>query len=89
MLWWLCLKINLDFPGQLYYISSTPNKGVTMQSIVKVLMERDGLTEKEAKDQFNECKDEMNERLANGEMPYDICEEFFGLEPDYLDELIY
>ena len=58
-------------------------------SIVQVLMNRDGLTKEEAQDKFNECKAEMNERLANGEMPYDICEEFFGLEPDYLDEMIY
>lgn len=58
-------------------------------SIVKVLMERDNLTEEEAIAQVEECKADLQDRLADGEMPYDICEEYFGLEPDYLDELMY
>lgn len=59
-----------------------------MRNIVKTLMERDGLTEAEAKEQVEEARAEMNERLSQGEMPFDICEEFFGLEPDYLEELV-
>ena len=59
-----------------------------MRSIKQVLMDRDGLTEDEALDIMAECKEDLQNRLAKGEMPFDICEEYFGLEPDYLDELI-
>ena len=56
--------------------------------IIDVLMERDGLTREQAKDQFGEAQDEMNARLAEGQDAYDICEEYFGLEPDYIMDLI-
>jgi len=56
--------------------------------IKQVLMTRDGMSEKEADDLINDCKADLNERLEQGEMPYDICEEWFGLEPDYLMELM-
>lgn len=59
-----------------------------MSDLKKILMERDGLTSDEADEQIRECKAEMNERLANGEMPDDILEEYFGLEPDYLFDLL-
>ena len=59
-----------------------------MSSIKKVLMERDGMSEKEAEDLIMDAKADMNERLADGEMPEDICEEWFGLEPDYIFDLM-
>ena len=52
-------------------------------------MERDGLTEEQADEQIKEAKIILNERLGEGESPYDICEELFGLEPDYLEDLTY
>lgn len=58
-------------------------------SLKKVLMERDGLTEEEALEAIAECREDFNARLKEGEMPYDIMEEYFGLEPDYLDELLF
>lgn len=60
-----------------------------MKTIKQILMERDGMTASEANEAIQACKDELEERLAEGDMPYDICEEHFGLEPDYLDELIF
>jgi len=60
-----------------------------VESIKTVLMRRDGLTEDEAQDCINECLDDLRERIDNGESPFDICEEYFGLEPDYLDELLF
>ena len=57
-------------------------------SIKQVLIQRDGLTAAEADEAIAECRAELHERLSNGEMPDDICEEYFGLEPDYLMELI-
>jgi len=59
-----------------------------MESIKEVLMRRDGMSKKEAEELIEIARDEMNNRLAEGDMPYDICEEYFGLEPDYLDELL-
>ena len=56
--------------------------------IKEVLMERDGMTENEALDLIDDCKDDLNQRLEDGEIPMDICSEWFGLEPDYIDELI-
>lgn len=51
------------------------------KSIAAILIERDGLTQEEA-------KENLYTRLAEGEMPFDICDEYFGLESDYLEELI-
>jgi len=58
------------------------------QSIKEVLMNRDGMSAQEAEDLIEEAREDLYERLETGEMPDDICEEWFGLEPDYLDELI-
>ena len=51
-------------------------------------MERDGLSKQDAQDQIDEARAELNDRLADGDDPYEICQEFFGLEPDYLMDLI-
>jgi hypothetical protein len=60
-----------------------------MKSIAQALIERDGLTPEEAQEQVTAAKSELQDRLAEGEMPFDLCEELFGLEPDYLDELMF
>ena len=57
-------------------------------SIKQVLMRRDGLSEAEAEDLIFEAKEDLFQRLEDGEMPFDICADWFGLEPDYLDELL-
>ena len=59
-----------------------------MDSIKKVLMERDGMSESEADELIKDAKTDMFDRLADGEMPDDICEEWFGLEPDYIMDLM-
>ena len=59
-----------------------------MDTIKQVLMKRDGMSETEADELIAECKEDMNQRLTEGEMPDDICEEWFGLEPDYLFDLM-
>ena len=60
-----------------------------VDKIATVLQNRDGLSEKEAKEAVRRAREEIMERIGNGEMPFDFCEEAFGLEPDYLDELIF
>lgn len=56
-------------------------------SIVEVLISRDGMSRKEAKDLVEEARKDLNKRLSEGEYPFDICEEWFGLEPDYIVDL--
>lgn len=58
------------------------------KTIKEILMERDGMSAEEADKQIKDCTNDLHERLAEGEMPDDICSEWFGLEPDYLDNLI-
>lgn len=60
-----------------------------MQTIVEVLMERDSMTKEEAEELVETARDDLHSRLEEGEMPFEICGEYFGLEPDYIDELLY
>lgn len=60
-----------------------------MDRLINVLTERDGLSEQEAQSLIDECKKDFYNRLEAGEMPFDIMGEHFGLEPDYLEELIF
>lgn len=61
-----------------------------MESIKQILMRRDGLSDSEASDLINEAREAMQEYLAEGNLQgaEDICQEYFGLEPDYLMELL-
>jgi len=61
-----------------------------METIKEILMRRDGISESEAEDLINDAKEELYELLEQGntEEAHDICQTHFGLEPDYLMELI-
>lgn len=61
---------------------------VTMGQIKNILMTRDDMTADEADELIQEAKDDLYERLANNELPEDICQEWFGLEPDYMMEIL-
>jgi hypothetical protein len=58
------------------------------QNIQQVLMERDGLSALEAAQLIEDAREDLAQKLEQGEMPDDICEEWFGLEPDYIMELL-
>ena len=58
------------------------------ESIKEVLMRRDNMSPEDADDLINQAKEDLGDRLAAGDDPYDICEEWFGLEPDYIDQLL-
>ena len=62
-----------------------------MESIKEVLMRRDNMTEEEAEDLISEARNALQSYLNEGDISSaeDICAEYFGLEPDYLDELVY
>ena len=61
-----------------------------METIKEVLMRRDGLTEEEADDLIQEAMVELNAHLEADDMEGAemVCYEYFGLEPDYLLELL-
>ena len=60
-----------------------------MRTIKEVLMERDGMTKDEAEAEIEAARQDLYNRIENGEDAFNICEEWFGLEPDYLDELLF
>lgn len=56
-----------------------------MESLKEVLMGRDGLTSHEA----DQMIDEARSRVYEGEDPEEILMDEFGLEPDYIFDLVY
>ena len=61
-----------------------------METIKQVLMRRDGMSATEADEQIADAKEQLQEYLKDGDIlaAEDICAEFFGLEPDYIMELL-
>lgn len=53
-------------------------------SIREVLMRRDGMSEEEADELIAEARKELTE----GRDPEEICVDWFGLEPDYIWDLM-
>lgn len=58
-----------------------------MNKVVKILMERDGMTKKEAEDLIEETR-EMILR-ENSTYADDIIMDMLGLEPDYIMDIIF
>lgn len=61
-----------------------------VRPIKEVIMERDDLTEFEAQLLIEEAREQFEEYIDLDDFigAEDICNEFFGLEPDYLDEFL-
>lgn len=61
-----------------------------MESLKKVLMRRDGMEEEEAEDLIKEAREALADYLEEGDLisAEEVCEEFFDLEPDYLEEFL-
>jgi len=61
-----------------------------METIKQVLMRRDRMTDSEAESVITEAKDAITDYL--GALDFDsagyVCEEYFGLEADYIFELL-
>lgn len=58
-----------------------------MNKIVEELMRRDKISLAEAEKLVADAKIELADRMSSGEVPYDLCQELFGLEPDFLEDL--
>lgn len=66
-------------------------KTMRLAQYVALLMERDGMSSAEAEGLVAQARADLYERLESDSDDYgayDICEEWFGLEPDYIEELI-
>lgn len=61
-----------------------------MNSIKEVLMRRDGLSAAEADERIEDAVSLLQQYLAEGRLAdaENICEEEFGLEPDYIFDLM-
>ena len=59
-----------------------------MNRVVKILMERDGISEDEAHALVRETRDELI-MLDNPFEADEIIENYLGLEPDYLEDILY
>ena len=60
-----------------------------MNTVIKILMERDGLTYEEAKEMYEETREEMLESIADGNLDAeDILADNLGLELDYIFDFI-
>ena len=57
---------------------------VEQETLVQLLMRRDGLSETEAEEQV----DDARSRVKFGEDPEEILYEEFGVEPDFVFELL-
>lgn len=55
-----------------------------MESIKEVIMRRDGMSPDDADELIQEAREAVND----GEDPEEVLEEFFGLEPDYIFDLL-
>jgi len=61
-----------------------------MNRVVKILMQRDGLTKEEAIDAINDARTEIYSAVEDGdyEEAEDIMQSLLGLEADYLLDII-
>lgn len=60
------------------------------ETIKEILMRRDGMSSYEADELIADAKDALMEYIDNGDMllAEEVCYEYFGLEPDYLFEIM-
>lgn len=59
-----------------------------MNRVVEILMKRDGVSEEEARTLIRETRDELI-MLDNPFEADEIIENYLGLEPDYLEDILY
>ena len=61
-----------------------------MESLKEILMKRDGMSSEEADEEISSAREELMDIIGNGDLSEadGFMEDWFGLEPDYLFELI-
>jgi len=60
------------------------------ETLVQAVIRSGEYTEAQAKAEIETCRNELHRRISEGDLcgADDILSEYFGLEPDWLDELI-
>lgn len=62
-----------------------------MNRVVSILMKRDGYSKEEAIEIINDCREKINEAIADGD--YELAEDILacdlGLEPDYIMDILF
>ncbi len=61
-----------------------------MERIEDILVERDGMTMDEAKELIADAREDLQACISEGDLSGagDICSTWFGLEPDYIMQLM-
>jgi hypothetical protein len=61
-----------------------------IESIKSIIMRRDNLAEQDVNELIQSAYEAFHDYLVLGdeESAYDVCSEYFGLEPDYLTEFL-
>ena len=57
-------------------------------TLKQIIMRDEGLTSDQADKRLEQARRDIMERIECGELSFDFMEEEFGLEPDYLDDLL-
>lgn len=60
-----------------------------MNRVVKILMEREGLSREEAEDTLNEVRKMLEECNYDPEESEEIISSELGLEPDYIMDILF
>ena len=60
-----------------------------MNRVVKILMEREGLSREEAEDILNEVKEMLEDCNYDPEESEEIISSELGLEPDYIMDILF
>jgi hypothetical protein len=61
-----------------------------MNRIIEIIMKRDNMALEDAQCLFDDAKDEAEDAVSEGDLERveDIISDYFGLEPDYVFDLI-
>lgn len=60
-----------------------------MNRVVKILMDRDNITEREAVRQIQDCRADIMENPGDWDSAVDIISDHLGLEPDFMDDILH
>lgn len=59
-----------------------------MNKVIQILMNRDDLTEQEATELLDECREALADCNYDPEESVDIVQEYLCLEPDYIFDIL-
>lgn len=59
-----------------------------MNKVVQILMNRDDLSEQEATELLDECREALADCNYEPEESVDIIQDYLGLEPDYIFDIL-